>query len=702
MVFIRDTSQSDKNPTLNSTYLSCLLYSLLVTGLMYFGYGVDHMHGIAFGADGAPVDKVVSVDEHPDGHTGKSVILMMMKGGDGAGDGHGHGKCGPMGDGLHSLNPDGSKPVVKLGILSTKSKEDTIREWAATAKYLEKHVLSNAFEIVPLSYDEINMYVESVNVDFVIANPSICIELEKVFNAQRILTLQKLENGRATTRYASVIFTLKSNSNLKELKDLKGRSAAAVNKRSLGGYQMAFREFQRAGLNLESDFPTVEFVGSHEAVVGKVASGLSEFGIVRTGTFEKMKKAGSINPDDFYIFPAIDGSTLVDQNAVVQSSTPSYPEWSLMRLRPCCDSLSDDITRALIILKADSVPMMNANINAWITPRDYHEVHDSLEEMSFAPYSEIQNISFVELHNQFWYIIYPSLIAILVMTGVIIRFKGLIANFRSLETQFKQNNMELAEGIIREQEATIELQITLSKLKIAKEKAEVSSQSKSEFLANMSHEIRTPMTAILGFTDILYEYQDFATAKPEAINAIKTIQRNGQYLIGIINDILDLSKVEAGKMNIEKIETNLFQIVQDVEGLMKIKAEEKALAFNIEYLNPVPALFMTDPTRLRQILINVIGNAIKFTADGGVRLIVQFNDHHEKPMMQLDVLDTGIGLTDIRFLSCSSRLHRLIRSTTRMYGGTGLGLRLRSIFASCWVVIFVWQMLRRMWVHGLG
>ena len=144
--------------------------------------------------------------------------------------------------------------------------------------------------------------------------------------------------------------------------------------------------------------------------------------------------------------------------------------------------------------------------------------------------------------------------------------------------------------------------------------AEASTRSKSEFLANMSHEIRTPMTAILGFTETMLDPQQ---PDSERINAIHTIRRNGEHLLQIINDILDISKIEAGKLDVERIRCSPVDVVADVMSLMQVRADAKNLPFNIEYIGVVPETIDSDPTRLKQILMNLIGNAIKFTETGG-------------------------------------------------------------------------------------
>ena len=203
------------------------------------------------------------------------------------------------------------------------------------------------------------------------------------------------------------------------------------------------------------------------------------------------------------------------------------------------------------------------------------------------------------------------------------------------------------------------------------EAAEEANRSKSEFLANMSHEIRTPMTAILGFTDMLLE----RLTDPEDLEAAETIHRNGKHLLTIINDILDLSKIEAGKLNMEKVACSVVEIVSDVETLMRPSAEQKSLAFEVGYAGTIPDQVVTDPVRLRQILLNLVGNAIKFTQSGEVRLTVQLVfDEFGLEYLKFDVRDTGIGLSQDKIAQIFEPFMQANSSTTRKYGGSGLGL----------------------------
>ncbi|MBM4336407.1 MAG: response regulator [Deltaproteobacteria bacterium] len=199
------------------------------------------------------------------------------------------------------------------------------------------------------------------------------------------------------------------------------------------------------------------------------------------------------------------------------------------------------------------------------------------------------------------------------------------------------------------------------------------SHAKSEFVANMSHEIRTPMTAILGYADELDERLALGPLGPESREMIDAIRRNGRHLVALINDILDLSRVEAGRLDVERISVDPFALVDEVCSLMSVRTASKRLDLRVEARGRIPVSVRSDPTRLRQILINLLGNAIKFTESGAIELRV-WHEELGKGRLWFAVSDPGIGIAPEAQARIFEAFTQADSSMTRRYGGSGLGL----------------------------
>jgi PAS domain S-box-containing protein len=212
----------------------------------------------------------------------------------------------------------------------------------------------------------------------------------------------------------------------------------------------------------------------------------------------------------------------------------------------------------------------------------------------------------------------------------------------------------------------------VTELESSKRLAEEANRAKSDFLANMSHEIRTPMNAILGFTEWLQ--RGLASSKDEEREFLSTIHSSGTHLMELINDILDLSKIEANKLEICREYHSPYKIIDDVVRILRIRADEKGVQLNVEFPDSLPEQIQTDDVRLRQVITNLLGNAIKFTAEGSVSIQARLCDQESKAKLSVSVSDTGMGMTPEQMAKLFKPFVQADSSVTRNFGGTGLGL----------------------------
>ncbi|CCO23790.1 hybrid sensor histidine kinase/response regulator [Maridesulfovibrio hydrothermalis] len=239
------------------------------------------------------------------------------------------------------------------------------------------------------------------------------------------------------------------------------------------------------------------------------------------------------------------------------------------------------------------------------------------------------------------------------------------------EEELQRYASELLNAKEVEERNSAHMSETLKKLEDAMARAEVASRTKSEFLAQMSHEIRTPMNSILGMADMLSE----TSLTSEQESYVTIFRDSGKALMSLINDILDLSKIESGKLALENTRFDIDKLVDEAAGIMSVSAWKKGLYFACHVAPSTPSLFMGDPTRIKQIIVNLLSNAIKFTASGTVHLEISSSFiEGDRVLINLTVRDTGIGINEDKVKVIFDNFVQADSSTTRKYGGTGLGL----------------------------
>ncbi len=291
------------------------------------------------------------------------------------------------------------KTPVKIGVLANRGIENCLENWSPTADYLSSKVPGMSFVIVPLSFYEIYEAVEKGKVDFILANSSFYVEVEQWYGANRIATLKNRRFNDVRTTFGGVIFCKADRTDMRDLKDLKGKTFMAVEETSFGGWRMAWRELIGNGIDPSHDFKTLSFGGSHDRVVNAVKEGSVDAGTVRTDTLERMQAEGKIRMQDFHV---INANAYKDADFPYLLSTRIYPEWPMAKVKHTSDELAKKVAIALLEMPPDSAAAMASKSAGWTNPLNYQSVHECLKELKIGPYQDLGKITLIDVIRNYW------------------------------------------------------------------------------------------------------------------------------------------------------------------------------------------------------------------------------------------------------------------------------------------------------------
>ena len=278
---------------------------------------------------------------------------------------------------------------VKIGVLARRGAEECLRSWSPTASYLSSNIPGVFFDIVPLEFHEIAQFIESAKLDFLVLNPSIYSEFETRYGISRLATRKIIVNGNELSRYGGVIFTRADRSDIRSIADLQGKSFAAVDETSLGGWHAAWREMKENGLDPHRHFSRLLFAGTHDAAVLAVLKGGIDAGTASTSILEEMMREGKIAKGDFKVL----NEHKYDDFPFL-CSTRLYPDWPFAKLKHTPNVLAERVAVALLSMPSNDPAAKASNTRGWTIPLDYRPVEDCLKVLGLDGYAHTQEVSF--------------------------------------------------------------------------------------------------------------------------------------------------------------------------------------------------------------------------------------------------------------------------------------------------------------------
>lgn len=564
-----------------------------------------------------------------------------------------------------AANAAAGDSALQLGILANRPKDQEIPHWQPLASYLSS-ALARPVALSLYNHEELDVAASQHAVDVVLTAAAHNILLQHVSGLSAPLaTLISYEQGHAFTAFGGVIFTrAELGGQIASLADLAGKRIAAVSTEAFGSYQMQALELLEAGMPLPSGDRLLLTGLPQDRVVEAVLAGRADAGFVRAGLLEAMARDSKL---ELARIRVINRQPMPDFPYPV--STRLYPEWPVSVMPQVDGALAARLAAALFSLPHGSFQGAAASVHGFTIPANYDAVESLMRRLRVPPFDGVQPVSLADLWLRYahWIVASAALMGLLAAAtaGLIVLYR----RARHSEAMIRAFNAEL-ESRVRKR--TAELETANAELIQARDAADSANRAKSVFLANMSHELRTPLNAILGFAQLMGHDEGMSA---DARHGLETINRAGRHLLSLINDVLEISRIEAGRTQLHNEAYDFNDMLRSVEEMIRVRAEQKGLAFTVQAQGSLPRYVFSDAHHLRQVLVNLLGNAVKYTDHGSVSLRLVAGGER----IRFEVADTGPGIA----VEDQGHIFQAFYQTAAGVAkgeGTGLGLTISREF----------------------
>jgi len=569
---------------------------------------------------------------------------------------------------LFFSSPSVHADTIKIGLRAILGVEKSMQQWKPTADYLSEKIPEHKFIMVPIvGLKELLREAEKNRFDFVLTNPSSFVEMESRFGASAILTLRNKRQGKAYSKFGSVIFT-RADSDINEIKDLQGKSMVGVSETAFGGWRVALRELLKEGFDVENKLKKISFSGGiQQDVVSIVRLGNADAGVVRTDMLERLAQRGEFKLDEFKII-----NKKVVKDFPFLLSTQLYPEWPFSKMHHTPAELSKKVALALLTISSSHPAARAGKYVGWTVPEDYQPVHSLMKDLKVGPYLNFHENSFKYFLQEYFteILIALSVFVILIFTSIYIL--SLNRNLHAVKNELEE----------RVDERTHELLI-------AKEFSEKANNAKSEFLSHMSHEFRTPLNAVLGFSQLI-EHETKDKKLDEINDYANEILSAARHLLSMVNDLMDLTKIDTGQRELMLQSIHIADVIINVLRMLEAKANSKNITIlcDVEKIENISVV--ADLDSLKQVLTNIISNAIKYTPSGG-NIIIDVENNNDG-YCHIKITDNGDGIDEAKLNAIFDPFLRVTKRSGVEGSGIGLSITKKLVEAMGGEIMVVSQL----------